>query len=223
MARYDKVVPKNGVFRATLAAPFPKEQAEIPYGIGLNAQGLLVIGAGQTGILGVLVLTKHERAGARVDPMTHGEIVEFGPTDGVPGTDFGLPGKVYYSDADGNIGTLTDEVQTITITNPANPITLSFSGQGPTANIGPNPTAAQIQAALVGLSNVAPGDVTVTDDPGAADFRVKFGGAYKDTDVALMTATNATIGTATAGGATTGLVRVGHTVEGQRLVVRVEP
>lgn len=103
MARYDKVVPKNGVYRATLAADYDPAMVEKIIGIGHDANGRLVKGAGVSGITGVLVLTKAYRAGSRVDPMTHGEIVEFGPTAGVPGTDFGQPGKVYYSDATGNI------------------------------------------------------------------------------------------------------------------------
>ena len=103
MARYDKVVPKNGVYRATLASDYPPADVEKIIGVGHDANGRLVKGAGVSGITAVLVLTKAYNAGTRVDPMTSGEIVEFGPTAGVPGTDFGLPGKVYYSDAAGNI------------------------------------------------------------------------------------------------------------------------
>lgn len=223
MSRFDQISPKSGSFRAHLASAIPPNLVERLWGVGLDANGRIVKGVGQSGIVGVTVQTKAYPAGKRIDVMTHGQVVEFQPTDVEPGVgNTALAGRVYYSDAAGNITRLTDEVQTVTITNPANPITLTYSGQT-TANIGPAATPAQVQAALEALSNLAPGDVLVEDDPGSPDYRVTFGGTLRDTDVAAMTASNATIATATAGGATTGLVRVGHTVEGQRLVVRVEP
>ena len=38
-----------------------------------------------------------------MDVMTSGEIVDFGPTDGTPGTDHGDPGTIYYSDGSGDV------------------------------------------------------------------------------------------------------------------------
>jgi len=35
--------------------------------------------------------------------MVHGCITDFGPTAGVPGTDFGVPGQDFFSDAAGLI------------------------------------------------------------------------------------------------------------------------
>lgn len=101
MGRYDKYDPKVGGFRAPLAADFEAANREKVYGVGLDSNGRVVIGAGQTGVLGLLVLTKARKAGEIVDVMTSGEIVDFGPTAGVPGTDHGAAGTVYYSAANG--------------------------------------------------------------------------------------------------------------------------
>jgi len=103
MGRYDKYDPKVGGFRAPLAVDFLAANLEKVLGVGLDANGRCVIGAGQTGVIGLLVLTKARKAGEVIDIMTSGEITEFGPSSSgkVPGTDFGLPGTVYYSDTNG--------------------------------------------------------------------------------------------------------------------------
>lgn len=94
MARYDKYNPFNGGFRAQLAADWPRADAigGVPYGVGLNAQGKVVKGAGNSGILGCLVLaqaTQNDgikwKAGDWVDIMTSGEIVEWATSAGVAG------------------------------------------------------------------------------------------------------------------------------------------
>ena len=105
MGRYDKYGPKTGGFRAALAADFNPANLEKVIGVGLDSSGHVVAGAGQTGIIGVLVLTSARKAGEVVDVMTSGEIVEFGPSDSgkVPGTDFGVAGTAYFSDANGVI------------------------------------------------------------------------------------------------------------------------
>ncbi|ARW57101.1 hypothetical protein SEA_RIPARIAN_15 [Mycobacterium phage Riparian] len=221
MSRYDKYDPKNGGYRAPLASDFSASNRERLLGVGHDAQGRVVIGAGVSGITGVLVLTKARKAGEIIDVMTSGEIVEFGPTLGVPGVDFGEPGTVYFSDDLGNVSSGNEEVQTVTVTDDENPFTLSWDGAGPTASIPGNATAAAVQTALEGLSNIDPGDVVVTGEAGGP-YAVKFTGRYNDTDVPQMTGSNATVSTTTAGGSTTGLTRVGHTVSGQRLIVRVE-
>lgn len=99
----------------------------------------------------------------------------------------------------------SDEVQTITYGGSGlTSYTLTYSGQT-TASIPVAATAADVQAALVALSNIAAGDVTVTGNVGGP-FTVTFGGALADTNVAQMTATptggtgTVTIATATAGG-----------------------
>lgn len=88
MANYDKYDPKAGGFRAALAANFPKTDIKKVFGVGLNASGQVVKGAGASGMMGVLVLTKDMEAGDVVDIMTSGEIVSFG----------GAAGTAYFAD-----------------------------------------------------------------------------------------------------------------------------
>lgn len=96
MAQYDKYDPYVGGSRAALAADWLLADVNRPRGCGLDANGALVKGAGTTGIVGVIVLTKVRSAGEIVDYMTAGEIVEWDPvTAGTPGT----AGTVYYADA----------------------------------------------------------------------------------------------------------------------------
>jgi len=89
MSRIDKYDSKDGGFRGLLAEDFSDENQEVALGVGIDEDGHVVIGSGETGIVGVLVLTgPTKNAGHVVDVMTDGEIVEF---DGDPGT-------VYYAD-----------------------------------------------------------------------------------------------------------------------------
>jgi hypothetical protein len=109
MARYDKYDPINGGFRAAIAADFPDANLGKVYGVGLNSTGQVVIGSGQSGIIGLLVVTqKPGRVGPLkevpvIDVMRTGCITDFGPTSGTPGVTFGAAGTAYYSDASGNI------------------------------------------------------------------------------------------------------------------------
>lgn len=103
MSRYDKYDPKNGGYRAPLAADFDPTDLERAIGVGHDADGRVVVGEGETGITGVLVLTKARKAGEIIDVMTSGEIVEFGETQDDPGVDFGTPGTVYYAAVNGDI------------------------------------------------------------------------------------------------------------------------
>lgn len=91
MARYDKYDPMVGGFRAPLAADWLPADLNKPVGVGHNASGEIVKGAGTSGIVGVLILTKARKASEIVDTMTAGEITEFG----------GDPGTVYFSDTAG--------------------------------------------------------------------------------------------------------------------------
>lgn len=86
MARYDKYDPIAGGFRAPLTADWDTADLNKAIGVGLDANGGIVKGAGLSGIAGVLVLTKKRFAGEIVDTMTSGEIVEFG---GVAGKSYG--------------------------------------------------------------------------------------------------------------------------------------
>ncbi len=107
---------------------------------------------------------------------------------------------------------ITNEVQTATITGgpTGGTFTLTFSGQT-TAAIAYNATAAQVQTALEALSNVNPGDITVTGNAGGP-YTLTFGGQYLGDNVASATATasltggttpGVTMATTTAGGAAT--------------------
>lgn len=98
MARYDKVDPISGNVRAPLAADLSKTAPGNPLGVGLDANGRVVAGAGNSGIKGVLVTTRDMKTGDIVDIMTHGECVEMSgltagttitalTTTGVLGTD----------------------------------------------------------------------------------------------------------------------------------------
>lgn len=104
----------------------------------------------------------------------------------------------------------TDEKQHIAITGAptGGTIVYHFGGQDTTA-VAYNASAAALQAALEALSNVAPGDVTVTGSA-AAGYDVQFGGALANADEPALTATasltggstpGVTITTVTAGGA----------------------
>lgn len=85
MARIDKYDPISGGFRAPLAADWAGPLAT-PVGVGLDANGRVVPGAGSTGVLAVVVVdgqlsptgdrTNNKFAGDPVDCMTDGEIVD---------------------------------------------------------------------------------------------------------------------------------------------------
>lgn len=100
MARYDKYDPYSGGFRALLATDWKAENVNKLFGVGLNATGKLVVGEGSSGMVGVIVLTWPQKVrDGQVDVLTAGCVVDFGPTTGTPGTDFGTPGTKYYADA----------------------------------------------------------------------------------------------------------------------------
>lgn len=81
MARIDKYDPYDGGFRAPLAAAWAGQAN--PIGVGLDVNGRVVPGAGQTGIVGVLCKPDAAAAGDQVDCMNDGDLVEF---VGVAGT-----------------------------------------------------------------------------------------------------------------------------------------
>jgi len=101
VARYDKYDSKMSGTRAFLAADWSPSDLEKVVGVGLNASGQIVKGAGQTGIIGVLVLTRVIKAGREpVDPMKRGEIVQF-DVQGRPNVALAAaaPGTKYYVNA----------------------------------------------------------------------------------------------------------------------------
>lgn len=94
-ARYDKVDPISGGFRAPLAADWAKADEGVVTGVSLNSDGRVVKGtAGNSGFVGVLVVDRspgtspHKVAGDIVDVMTHGEIVDVEGLDA--GTAYGV-------------------------------------------------------------------------------------------------------------------------------------
>ncbi|MFD5848275.1 hypothetical protein [Streptomyces chartreusis] len=123
----------------------------------------------------------------------------------------GIPlGKVTSSGLYAPYGAPSNEVHTLTVTGgpTGGTFTITWSGQTTTA-LAYNATAAQVQAALVALSNIAPGDVVVTGNAGGP-WTLTWGGTQLGEDVAAPTTTESftggtspdiTIATATAGGA----------------------
>lgn len=96
-ARIDKYDPISGGFRAPLAAAITDTaQVGVPLGVSLDANGRVVIGtAGNSGFVGVLVVTRLMAVGEIVDIMTDGEIVDVGLAAGTK----------YYTAASGALGT----------------------------------------------------------------------------------------------------------------------
>jgi hypothetical protein len=110
MARYDKFQPLVSGPRAAMAADFgsvgnanDNTKLNRPWGCGLDVNGRLVLGEGVSGVIGVIVLTKHKYAGDIVDIMDLGEIVEFDPV--TAGTLGAAATKWYAANASGAITT----------------------------------------------------------------------------------------------------------------------
>lgn len=93
-----------------------------------------------------------------------------------------------------NAGAAANEVQVLTVTgSPAGgTFTITFSGQT-TGAIAYNASAATVLAALIALSNIGTGNVTVTGSAGGA-WTVTFVGDLADTNVAAMTTTSSLTG-----------------------------
>ena len=95
MARYDKYDPISGGFRAVLQDSL--STTATPLGVGMNSSGRVVVGDGNTGVVGVLVVDTAKAAGDVVDVMTSGEVVD---CDGL------TAGTAYFADAtDGSLST----------------------------------------------------------------------------------------------------------------------
>lgn len=104
MARYDKYDPISGGFRAPLAQAIVEDlvtpannQVGIPLAVGLNATGMLVVGGGDTGVIGVYVADQAKVIGDIADVMTSGEIVDLDEDVFNPG------GTAYGAEADGEV------------------------------------------------------------------------------------------------------------------------
>lgn len=76
MARIDKYVPLVSGTRAVLDVPLATADLDKVIGVGLTANGRVVKGPGNTGIIGLLVnSSKSNAAGSVVDVMSLGDIV----------------------------------------------------------------------------------------------------------------------------------------------------
>lgn len=234
--RIDKYEPKAGGFRALLAADTSKTGGEIgdedaAIGVGLNSTGKVVAGAGNTGVLGVLVLTKNMKAGDVVDVMTDGEIVEAG----------GTAGTVYYADpSDGTITDTPPDAAAATLDTGViaddNALTwtsrdLGAAGNDVTVTLedpGANGSALAVDVVgndiTVSLATDGGGAITTTGDQLkaaiAADADANALVTVADTGASDGSGVVDAEATASLSGGDDAL-RVGHTVEAGRLVVRV--
>jgi hypothetical protein len=130
VARYDKYEPKVSGGRARLANDWLPQDVDKVVGVGLNASGLVVKGAGVTGILAVLICSKIERAGTVVDLMDKGDIVDFKYV-GRPRVPFAgaTPATAYYAAADGVVSA-TDTGTYIGTTRDADYLPINVSPAG---------------------------------------------------------------------------------------------
>jgi hypothetical protein len=103
VARYDKYEPYAGGFRAPLAADWLASDLDTVIGVGLNGSGQVVKGAGTSGIVGAIVLTKARKAKEIVDVMTDGEIVDFDKVGRPSGAFASAPGTAYYAATSGAV------------------------------------------------------------------------------------------------------------------------
>lgn len=102
MATIDKYEPVGGGHRALLGFAVAGADLRTPIAVGLDANGRVQRGTANTGVIGVLVLTKAKNVGDVVDIMQDGEIVE---VEGL------VAGTRYYGDgATGVLGTDNTDV-----------------------------------------------------------------------------------------------------------------
>jgi hypothetical protein len=121
MARIDKYSPEVGGFRAPLNAAYTAptvtgKPVGVVVAVSLNTSGRVVIGGpNNSGIVGVICVPRNLPAGAIVDVMQHGEIVEFGT--GSDSQTAAAAGTNYF--ADGTSGAMTAGTGAGTNTAPA--------------------------------------------------------------------------------------------------------
>lgn len=76
MARFDKYDPISGGFRAPLDFAVVAGEVGTIIGVGLNANGRVVKGAGNTGVRGAICPVKVMAVGDIIDVMDAGDIVD---------------------------------------------------------------------------------------------------------------------------------------------------
>ncbi len=161
---------------------------------------------------------KATRVGQAVTVVEEG-LLDVG--DALDAMAFGAP--VYLSVTDGTLtdtNPATDEIQTVTITGSptGGTFTLTYDGQT-TSAIAYNASAATVQAALEALSNIGPGNVSVSGSAGGP-YSVRFINELEETNVSAMTASGASL----TGGSSPGVTIATATAGVQEVIVgRVRP
>lgn len=118
-ARWDKYNGYVGNFRAPLAVDSTADQANIVLAVGINNAGAAVVGSGQTGITGLMIMPVGNdyisgqvlpgpQAGDPQDIGKHGEITNFFPTKVTAGVFAAADtpaaaGTAYYAHPDGTV------------------------------------------------------------------------------------------------------------------------
>ena len=88
-ARVDKTDSAVGVVRGTLSADITSGSWNKMIAVGINSSGKVVVGAGQSGIKGIVIVDgTNWRAGSRCDIFKLGEIVLSGADILVAGTSY---------------------------------------------------------------------------------------------------------------------------------------
>lgn len=127
--RWDKYDGYVGNFRATFAADVTLDAANMVLGVGLNSSGLLTIGAGSSGLTGIIIvpvgidihgyLLEPPQAGDVIDVGKHGEIVNFQTTAFASSAFLAgtapVAGTKYYAHADGTVNATATGVGSIYI------------------------------------------------------------------------------------------------------------
>lgn len=77
MARIDKTHSAVGVVRSDMAADWAEADFDKPFGVGINGSGKVVKGAGQSGIIGIVIPNKAARkAGKPADIFVLADVLE---------------------------------------------------------------------------------------------------------------------------------------------------
>jgi len=164
MSRYDKYEPIGGGFRAPFAAAVVAANGFKAYGAGLDTSGRIVLGAGNTGVVGVVVPHGVKAVGDIGDVMTDGELAEFTTTAGAAAT----AGSKYYAAAyDGFITTDAAPVSlgTVAFTDTGDIVTVSAAHGlivGDPVIVGTVTTTTGITAGTVYYVLTVPSTTTVT-------------------------------------------------------------
>jgi hypothetical protein len=121
--RWDKTDPVDTI-RGRLAADWLAADVGEIIGVGFNASGLLVKGAGTTGVIGVAIFSQAYKAGRAVDAVKRGEAV--GGVNIVPATP-AIAGRSYSISATGTKTATADGVRgTLGLTAEADRLIVDF-------------------------------------------------------------------------------------------------